>query len=332
MAAVLQSSAVRFAPRRLGHANLFVGDLERSMRFYNRVCGLEEVRREPGIGAGFLSNGNTHHDIGAMQSGSGVRVGIGGHVQIPDGRGQQPGLNHLGWEMDSEATLAAAWRRAMDAGVAIHRTADHQLAHSVYLFDPDGNLHEFYADVVEDWRTVFNPEREDLITSQWEPAAQPPSKVRHWARDPQIRVVRDAVFHPKRMARAVFVARDLARLRDFFVDVAGLEPVDAAQDCVLLRAAAGGDAWHLALFAARDGLQPGLHHTVFEMADEAELLAAERRANADGTEIELIVDRPDKRSLFLRDPDGMRFEFRCARSGRAALPSDVPAALRIYFV
>ncbi len=43
----LQSSAVRFAPRRLGHANLFVGELERSMRFYAEVCGLEEVRREP---------------------------------------------------------------------------------------------------------------------------------------------------------------------------------------------------------------------------------------------------------------------------------------------
>ena len=332
MAAVLKSSAVRFAPRRLGHANLFVGDLDRSMRFFGQVCGLEEVRREPGIGAGFLSNGNTHHDIGAMQSGGGVRVGIGGHVQIPDGRGQHPGLNHLGWEMDNEAVLAAAWRRAADAGLDVHRTADHQLAHSVYMFDPDGNLHEFYADVVEDWRTVFNPEREDLITSQWDPAGTPPSERRYWAREPQIRVVRGAVFNPRRMARAVFVAKDLPRLRDFFVDIAGLEPVEEAKDCVLLRGSATHGAWDLALFAPRDGLEPGLHHTVFEMTDEAALTAAERKASAGGTDIELILDRPDKRSVFVRDPDGMRFEFRCARPGRAALPGDVPAALRIYFV
>jgi catechol 2,3-dioxygenase len=201
------------------------------------------------------------------------------------------------------------------------------------MFDPDGNLHEFYADVVEDWRTVFNPDREDLITSQWEPTAAPPSERSYWARNPEIRVVRGAVFNPKRMARAVFVAKDFKRLKEFFVDVAGLEPAQTAEDHVLLRgAAAQAGAWDVALFAPGDGLTPGLHHTVFEMTDEAALAAAERRASAGGADIELILDRPDKRSVFVRDPDGMRFEFRCARSGRAALPSDVPAALRIYFV
>ena len=234
--------------------------------------------------------------------------------------------------MDTEAVLAAAWRRARDAGLDVHRTADHQLAHSVYVFDPDGNLHEFYADVVEDWRTVFNPEREDLITSQWEPTATQPSDRRYWAREPQIRVVRGAVFNPKRMARAVFVAKDFVRMREFFVDVAGLEQIEEAKDCVLLRGAATQGAWDLALFAARDGLEPGLHHTVFEITDEAALAAAERRASAGGTGIELILDRPDKRSVFVRDPDGMRFEFRCARPGRADLQGDVAPALRIYFV
>ena len=334
MAAVLQSTEVRFAPRRLGHANVFVGELERSMRFYNQVCGIEEVRREPGIGAGFLSNGNTHHDIGAMQCGGGVRVGVGGHVQIPEGRGQRPGLNHLGWEMDNEAVLAAAWRRGVDAGIDIHRTADHQLAHSVYLFDPDGNLHEFYADVVDDWRTIFNPEREDLITGQWEPASQSASKDRRWPRDPQIRVVPNAVFHPKRIARAVIVAKDLQRQKAFFTQVAGLQPADAAptEDCVLLRGAATRNGWDLALFAPQSGLQPGLHHSVFEMPDEASLMAAERKAASSGADMELILDRPDKRSIFVRDPDGMRIEFRCDRAGHARPPADLPAALRIYYI
>ncbi len=334
MAAVLQSTAVRFAPRRLGHANVFVGDLERSMRFFNRVCGLEEVRREPEIGAGFLSNGNTHHDVGAMQSGGGVRVGRGGHVQIPEGRGQQAGLNHIGWEMDSEAALAAAWRRAVDAGIVPHRTVDHQLAHSVYLFDPDGNLHEFYADIIEDWRTVFNPEREDLVTGQWDPGAQPPSKRRYWAQQPSIRVVRDAVFNPRRMARAALVAKDFARLKAFFIDVAGLEPLGAtpSADFVLLRGAATRDGWDLALFAPREGLTPGLHHWVFEVSEERELIAAERRANASGTPIEMILDRPGKRSIFIRDADGMRYEFRFARPGSAAREAEMPAALQPFYV
>jgi catechol 2,3-dioxygenase len=334
MAAVLQSTAVRFAPRRLGHANVFVGDLERSMRFFNQVCGIEEVRREPGIGAGFLSNGNTHHDIGAMQCGAAVRVGVGGHVQIPQGRGQRPGLNHLGWEMDNEALLAAAWRRAVAAGVDIHRTADHQLAHSVYVFDPDGNLHEFYADVVDDWRTVFNPQREDLITGQWEPAAQPSSTASRWPREPERRVVPNAVFNPRRMARAVLVTPDLARLESFFTDVAGLEPITEAraEDCALLRGSATREGWDVALFAARNGRAQGLHHAVFEMPDEASLAAAEHRAIAAGAAIELITDRLHKRSVFLRDPDGMRFEFRAARPGSPVIPEDVPEPLRIYLV
>ena len=58
---------VCFRPRRLGHANLYVSELERSMAFYNQVVGLEEVVREPAIHAGFLSNGNTHHDIGMVE-------------------------------------------------------------------------------------------------------------------------------------------------------------------------------------------------------------------------------------------------------------------------
>lgn len=334
MAAVLKPSAVRFAPRRLGHANVFVGELERSMQFFNRVCGIEEVRREPEIGAGFLSNGNTHHDIGAMQSGGGIRVGRDGHVQIPEGRGQYAGLNHLGWEMDNEAALAAAWRRAVDAGIEPHRTVDHQLAHSIYLFDTDGNLHEFYADIVEDWRTIFNPDREDLVTGHWAPDAQPASETRYWAKEPETRVVKDAIFHPRRMARAVLVAKDFARLKAFYIDIAGLEPVDASRsaDCALLRGSATRDGWDLALFAPREGLVPGLHHSVFEVTDERELLAAERRASAAGTPIEMILDRPDKRSIFIRDPDGMRYEFRVKRPGRASLDADIPAALLPYYV
>lgn len=329
-----QQTKVRFSPRRLGHANIFVGDLAASMRFYNEICGIEEVRREPGIGAGFLSNGNTHHDIGAMQCSNSVRVGIGGHVQIPEGRGHGPGLNHLGWEMRDEETLVAAWRRAVKAGVDIHRTADHQLARSVYLFDPDGNLHEFYTDSIKDWRTVFNPYREDLVTSQWDPEAQEPIKETYWFQNPEIRVVAGAVFNPRRMASVALVAKDFERLKTFLVDVAGLEPIENlnSRDYVLLRGRATKEGWDLALFAPQDGLEPGLHHVVFEVTDEDMLIAAERRARDRGSPIEMILDRPNKRSVFIRDPDGMLIEFRCARTGGPEMPGRLPTALRTYFV
>ena len=328
----LDRSAVRFAPRRLCHVNIFVGDLDRSLAFYNRVCGLEIVRREPGIGAGFLSNGNSHHDVGVMQAGGGVRVGIGGHVQVSEGRGQRPGLNHLGWEMDSEAALVAAWQRAVKAGVEIHRTADHQLAHSVYMFDPEGNLHEFYADVVEDWRTVFNPDREDLVTAEWQPLAQPPRQDRYWPAHPERRRVAHAPFHPVRTARVAMVARDLARMKAFYTDVAGLHVAHADADMVLYRGAAEQSGWDLALFGAREGLDPGMHHFVLEVDDEAALREAERAAGSAGAEIDMIFDRPDKRSVFTRDPDGMRIEFRHPRSAPGAAAYRIEAALRPFVV
>lgn len=328
------ASTISFGPRRFGHANIFVGELDRSMAFYNRVCGIEEVRREPAIGAGFLTNGNTHHDLGLMQAGGGQRVGVGGHVQIPQGRGQQAGLNHIGWEMENEAVLVAAYRRAVQAGLKIHRTADHQLSHSVYIFDPDGHLHEFYADVIEDWRTVFNPDREDLITSQWEPLARTPMQTPYFPVSPKIREVAGALFRPTRISRGVLVARDFAAMKAFFTDVGGLRlAVDSGLDhVVLLRGTATAEGCDLALFAARDGLEPGVHHFTFEIADEARLAEAERDAGKAGVEIELIIDRPHKRSLFLRDPDGLRLEFRCARKGKAASLADAAPGLRPYLV
>ena len=299
---------VHFSPRRLGHANLFVGELDRSVRFYNRICGLEEVRREPGIGAGFLSNGNTHHDVGLVQVAGEERVGVGGHVQITRSRMKRPGLNHLGWELESEKQLVDAYERALAVGLAIHRTTDHQISHSVYVFDPEGNLNEFYADAMHDWRSVFNPERDDLVSSYWNPLATPPSDEPMYDTSPDLRRVDSAVFHARRITRAILVAADLNRLRRFYEDIGGLAPVseDPAGGFVCLR----GTRSHcdLVLFAARDGLHPGLHHVSFEVDTATDLDRAAATLLERGNEIERRIDAETKRSVFVRDPDGIRVE------------------------
>ena len=180
--------AVRFHPRRLGHANLFVSDLDRSMRFYHAVCGLEEVRREPAIRIGFLSNGNTHHhDVGLVQSSTAGRVGRGGFVMSRGDR-RATGLNHLGFEMENEAELVEAYRRATACGVEIDRTVDHLISRSVYLPDPAGNVLEFYADVTKDWRSIFCPEREDLVSLGTSKAlSRPPTRASCSRRAPRSR-------------------------------------------------------------------------------------------------------------------------------------------------
>jgi len=186
---------VRFRPRRLGHANLFVSDLDRSMRFYNAVCGLEEVRREPAIRIGFLSNGNTHHDVGLVQSSTARRVGRDGFVMSRGDR-RATGLNHLGFEMENEAELVEAYRRATACGVEIERTVDHLISRSVYLPDPEGNVLEFYADVTKDWRSIFCPEREDLVTGVWTPGDPAPSTEPKYWPSVEVRRVESAIFHP----------------------------------------------------------------------------------------------------------------------------------------
>lgn len=158
---------VAFRPRRLGHVNLYVSDLEASLSFYERHCGLARVRMESAIGAGFLSNGNTHHDLGLIEISRGQdRHGRDGHVQIQSTRGRQPGLNHLGWEMENQAALVQAYERMRAAGMAPQALYDHIISHAVYVPDPDGNVHEFYADSMKDWESVFN-----LTMTTWSPAA-----------------------------------------------------------------------------------------------------------------------------------------------------------------
>ena len=71
-----------FRPRRLGRANLFARHLERSVNFYSRVCGVQLVRREPGIEAAFHTNGNTGVPIRDSQG-----TAIKGSVVIEDADG-----------------------------------------------------------------------------------------------------------------------------------------------------------------------------------------------------------------------------------------------------
>jgi len=328
-----QARAVKFAPRRLGHANIFAGELQRSMNFYNKVVGLEEVRREPGIVAGFLTNGNTHHDVGIVEVTKEARVGIDGHVQIPKGRGKEAGLNHLGWEMETEAELVAAYRRAVAASVPIHRRANHQISHSIYVFDPDGNLNEFYADALKDWRSIFNPTRDDLVTSEWDvdKLAEGDKEPKYDAH-PNLRTVADAALHPLRITHAVMVARNYPRMVEFYREVGGLTPqrLSGSGEATAMMGRLG--RLDLVIFARGNGLEPGLHHFAFELASEHDFKSASQRLRAAGVKVELEVSNDHKRSIFLRDPDGLCLEFCHRNSQGAGSLAGHPLHLAPYYV
>ena len=323
---------VRFSPRRLGHGNLFVGELERSAQFYNKVCGLREVYREPPIHAAFLSTGTSHHDIALMQVSELARVGRQGHIQVPQGRGEIPGLNHLAWEMENEALLVEAYSRAKAAKIHINRTADHQVSHSVYLFDPDGNLHEFYSDAADDWKTIFRPDTTELVTGPWNPGGTPPSTKPKYVAQPEALTVPEAIFHPKSIGHCAISTMNFEAMLEFSVEVAGLtvshldekktfavlHGTTTTQDLVLLR---------------NSGNSPvGLHHIGFKLENEEQLVSGINRLKTEGYDIGMEIDRPSLKSVFITDPDGITVEFYIENPSTALNLNDVEIQCGTYLV
>ena len=72
-------------------------------------------------------------------------------------------MSHFGLKIgDSDDVLREAVARLREAGVAISGASDHNVTHSLYIEDPDGNEIELYIDVQpERWRedpsAVFAP-------------------------------------------------------------------------------------------------------------------------------------------------------------------------------
>ena len=121
------------SPVRLNHAVLFVAELDRSVRFYTDVFGMEVIATEPRANAAFLRlprSGN-HHDLGLF----GVGTANG-----PKRRGAI-GLYHLAWQLDTIDELAAA-RDALVAANAYTGESSHGATKSLYGADPDGNEFE----------------------------------------------------------------------------------------------------------------------------------------------------------------------------------------------
>ncbi|MBM3572069.1 MAG: hypothetical protein FJX52_06850 [Alphaproteobacteria bacterium] len=314
------AAAIRFAPRRLGHANLFVADLEAAIAWHRDVAGIELVRREPGINAGFHSNGNTHHDLGLIRITGGAVIGINGFQQPSSFRGGQPGLNHLGWEMNSERELVAALARGKTVGLRVVNYANHQISHSAYVPDPDGNYHEFYADVVESWRSIFNLDREELVTERWDWEKSAPGMAEVPIDSKDRRRVDAALFHPCRITHSTLVAADFAGVDRFLTEVAGLSAIGRGDGIARYRARRSER--DLDLVDAKHGWPKGLLAVSLLVEDEGDLKQSIKMAADRGVAIEAVIDRPEKLAALVKNPDGGLVEFYTPRGASARrLPS-----------
>ncbi|MEX1253755.1 MAG: VOC family protein [Dehalococcoidia bacterium] len=112
---------------RLNHAVLYVRDIERSLDFYRRAFGFEEIGREGPMAFMRAAGSANHHDLALFS--------VGGQAPQPP-RGSV-GLYHLAWEVPSIHDLAAA-AAVLTEFDALTGMSDHGATKSLYGRDPDG--------------------------------------------------------------------------------------------------------------------------------------------------------------------------------------------------
>jgi catechol-2,3-dioxygenase len=114
--------------QRLNHAVLYVSDLDRSVAFYEKAFGFEQIARL-GEQMAFLraAGSENHHDLGLMSVGAGA-------PKPPRGA---TGLYHLAWELGTIEELAEMAARLTEMN-ALGGMSDHGATKSLYGIDPDG--------------------------------------------------------------------------------------------------------------------------------------------------------------------------------------------------
>jgi catechol 2,3-dioxygenase-like lactoylglutathione lyase family enzyme len=115
----------------LTHIHLVVRDLDRSLRFYRGVFGMEELFRE-GEGMVFLRTPGASDTITLRQGDS------------PDERpGDGGGIGHFGFRLIEEADLDRAVEEVEQAGGRLLRRGEHPDGQPfAYVSDPDGYVIE----------------------------------------------------------------------------------------------------------------------------------------------------------------------------------------------
>ena len=288
-----------FTARRLAHVNLYIGDLDISMAFYTDVLGIEESYRTPLAGGGFVSNGNTHHDVGFITAGGPL-----GKV-----RGARPAqLNHIAFELDNEVALVHGYQLALAAGMKFAMTADHDVAHSVYVVDPDGNRCELYADVVKDWRR----QRSGTVTKpkpQWSPGMTSPVAEPLYHVDPPINRVERAVFHPLRTTHAAIVVSDIDQSIRYYAQVAGLRMLHRDRPGGYALLCGSTDSHCLTLLQWEPGRDLGYHHVSMDVSSVQGLDVSVRTARSLGTIVVQDMQWSGRRAVTVRDPDGCLVQF-----------------------
>jgi catechol 2,3-dioxygenase len=305
-------AAPRYAPRRIGHVNLFVSKCDQMCSFLTDVCGFEMTGLMSKSGSAFFSNGNTHHDIGFIEL-EGYRrfKAARPYIQEPASRGTSVGLNHFGWEMEHEKALVDAYRRTLDGGeFPVPRITNNGTAYSNYIFDVEGVQHQLYADNLKDWRSVYTGGEVSLHRPpDWEPGASDPSTARNFDITPEIRRVEHAPLHPQRLSHATLSSRFFDDVLAFYDRFLGLKRHPAQNESIAYLSGHASNLDLILVDSATASGPPGLKMVTFDVWPEDDLTKAHFDLQALGYSDATYLSLPHKTSVFLTTPDGILFEF-----------------------
>ena len=308
-----------FRPRRLAHVNFWVTDWDAAARWHRDIAGLAEAYRRPDIKGVFLSNGNTYHDSAVFD------------LDTEQGRGKQPGLHHIAFELENEVDLVEGYKRCTEAGFTFDFFLSAEVAHCCYGRDPEGNRFEVYADVELDWREKRRAQLETgTRPPPWSPGATPPVADSRYPKNPPISRIDDAVLHVKKGSHAVLVARDYDVLYRHYTQLVGLTPLVGGPDApfAILGGTTGEQA--LAIFAPIPSVESGLHHGSFELMDATDLDGAKEKLAKRGVTVERVVEHPARRAIYVRDPSGNRIQYFVNGSSGLGTLAALPPAEAIW--
>ncbi|WP_153731523.1 VOC family protein [Sporosarcina obsidiansis] len=116
----------------VGHVNIIVEDLERSLMFYQEILGFDVMERSATT-AKLTADGTTSF-LSLQQPEHVIRK-----------QGRTTGLYHFAILLPKRSDLADVVIRLMKKGIPFG-SADHLVSEAVYLNDPDGNGIEIYID------------------------------------------------------------------------------------------------------------------------------------------------------------------------------------------
>ena len=118
--------------KRLQHLVLWISDLDRSVRFYQDVVGLEVKRRHPNAAFMKIPGSPDDHHLGLFEQRG-----------VPRPNEEVARMYHSAWEVGEIGDLVRARLRLAEAG-ALVGSSDHGVSLSLYAKDPDGLEFEIF--------------------------------------------------------------------------------------------------------------------------------------------------------------------------------------------